>query len=81
MATTWEYLRTSASARVFDSEGGTRHEALELAEEAWEAKLNEFGQAGWELVTEQLTSGGAGSASDPLWAKFTGTMKRSGSSL
>jgi len=78
MAMAWEYLRTSASAH--DDEA-TRHEVLVLAEEAWEAKLNEHGQAGWELVSEQLTSGGVGSASDPLWAKFTGTMKRPGSPL
>jgi hypothetical protein len=81
MATDWDYLRTCATARIAENEGGNSRLALGLAEEQWEEKLKELGRDGWELVSEQALSGGSGSPADPFWAEFTGTMKRQGSPL
>lgn len=81
MATAWEYLRTSESATLFKNEGGEA-KALSLAEEMWQLKLNELGEDGWELVSEQIRSGGASEPpDDSVWVEFTGTMKRPGASL
>jgi hypothetical protein len=76
MAAAWEYARVSESARISENEGGGPAMALSLAEEMWQVQLNELGEAGWELVSEQLRHGGSGPPGDPFWAEFSGTMKR-----
>jgi hypothetical protein len=76
MSSSWEYARVSEGARISENEGGSPAMALSLAEEAWQVKLNELGETGWELVSEQLRQGGSGPPSDPFWAEFSGTMKR-----
>lgn len=89
MATAWEYIRVSVSARATTPHGAkggqafndAYQKAVAEATDSWIAKLNERGATGWELVSERFAAGGAGRSTDPYWAEYGGTMKRPGSPL
>jgi hypothetical protein len=77
MVTEWEYTRVGVHITPMGLKlkgRGLEGRSIEgQASADWVELLNEKGEDGWELISEQFSSGGTPPGE---WAGYSGTMKR-----